>query len=156
MKRCFKCGERKPLTEFYRHAAMGDGRLGKCKECAKADTIRNRQEKIDYYREYDRARASMPHRVAARREYRKTAAGRAATIRAHRNYWANHPERRAAHTALGNAVRDGRVIPWPVCAVPGCSSKPEAHHPDYSAPLDVVWLCSAHHKQAHALARKAA
>lgn len=30
-------------------------------------------------------------------------------------------------------------------------SKPEAHHPDYANPLDVVWLCPAHHKQAHAL-----
>jgi hypothetical protein len=34
---------------------------------------------------------------------------------------------------------------------PAHDEKPEAHHPDYSAPLDVVWLCSAHHKQAHAL-----
>jgi hypothetical protein len=38
-----------------------------------------------------------------------------------------------------------------VCALPECESRPQAHHPDYSKPLDVVWLCDDHHKQAHAL-----
>lgn len=66
------------------------------------------------------------------------------------------PERSKARVALGNAVRDGRVIPWPVCAVPDCCGKPHGHHPDYSRPLDVVWLCDSHHKEAHALARHAA
>ena len=36
-KRCFKCLEIKSADDFYKHAAMGDGRLGKCKECTKAD-----------------------------------------------------------------------------------------------------------------------
>ena len=25
----------------------------------------------------------------------------------------------------------------------------EAHHPDYSSPLSVVWLCRPHHKEVH-------
>lgn len=141
MKRCFKCAETKPLTEFYRHAMMGDGLLGKCKECTKADTRANRDAKIDYYRMYDRKRASMPHRKAL-------------GIRVHAAWKAKHPKRRKAQIMLGNAVRTGRVVPWPVCAVPECSERPEAHHPNYDAPLDVVWLCPVHHKQTHALARQ--
>lgn len=54
-------------------------------------------------------------------------------------------KRRAAVT-LNNALRDGRVKQHE-CLV--CGGKSEAHHPDYSRPLDVVWLCRAHHILAH-------
>jgi len=155
-KRCFKCQSEKPLADFYKHYAMGDGHLGKCKECTKADVRKNRAEKIDHYRAFDKARASQPHRVAARAAYSKTQAY-AESHAAAAKRWANkHPERRKASLIVGNAIRDGKLIPWPVCAVPECNGKPQGHHPDYSRPLDVVWLCSKHHTEAHALARKAA
>lgn len=137
MKRCFKCGETKPLTEFYRHARMGDGHLNKCKNCTKRDAALTRRARPEYYREYDRKRAALPHRTELRKQ----------TIA----HWrAEHPERKRAHSIFGHAFRAGKIKAQP-CFV--CGERAEAHHPDYSAPLDVVWLCTSHHKQAHADAR---
>jgi hypothetical protein len=138
VKTCFKCLSSKPLADFYRHAQMGDGHLNKCKECTKRDVHQHRAGNLDMLREYDRRRASLPHRVALR-------------ARVVSEWKAAHPERRAAHVALGNAVRAGRIARLP-CLV--CGERAEAHHPDYSRPLDVVWLCPAHHAQTHALTKK--
>lgn len=33
MKKCIKCGELKPLTEFYKNYKMKDGHLNSCKVC---------------------------------------------------------------------------------------------------------------------------
>ena len=137
MKRCFKCLCEKQLEDFYKHTAMGDGRLGKCKECTKADVNKHRQENLERIRAYDRMRASQPHRMA-NRDYHV------------RSYEARFPNRKKANTAVGNAIRDGRLKKQP-CWV--CGESAVAHHPDYDRPLDVVWLCQPHHKQAHALVR---
>ena len=153
MKTCFKCGSCKPFSEFYRHKGMADGHLNKCKSCAKGDVAQHRAENIEQARAYDRERGSLPHRVAAREAYRLTDAYKESHHRANDKYRAFHPERDKARNAVNNAIRDGRLIPWPVCAVPECNCTPEAHHPDYSRPLDVVWLCDGHHKATHKLAR---
>ena len=35
MKKCFKCGKEKPLSEYYKHPKMGDGHLGNAKNVRK-------------------------------------------------------------------------------------------------------------------------
>jgi len=132
---------------------MGDGHLNKCKECTKKDVLEHRQNNLELVRAYDRMRGSMPHRMAAAKEYQQTEAFARSHVAAAKRWAEKHPERRKASHLLNNAVRDGRVIPWPVCAVPECHDRPQAHHPDYSRPLDVVWLCAKHHAEAHTTAR---
>ena len=62
--------------------------------------------------------------------------------------WQKHPGEGKRPNIVNNAVRDGRLIPWPVCAVPG-AHRNRRHHPDYSHPLDVVWLCDKHHRSSY-------
>ena len=147
---CKQCQMEKDATAFYASNKT------RCKECIRASVRANRLDKIDYYRAFDRARGSQPHRVAARKEYQRTPAFAESHEAAVKRWGARHPERKKASTAVHRAIRDGKLIPWPVCAIPDCCGKPHAHHPDYSRPLDVVWLCDKHHKEVHALARKAA
>ena len=45
MKKCFKCGIEKELSEFYVHPQMGDGHLNKCKDCTKNDVKKDYNEK---------------------------------------------------------------------------------------------------------------
>jgi len=40
-KKCFKCGEVKDLSEYYKHKGMTDGILNKCKKCTKKDVSDN-------------------------------------------------------------------------------------------------------------------
>lgn len=148
MKNCSKCGLSKALIEFYAHPKASDGRMNRCKECAKRDARENREANIDRVKEYDRSRGNQPHRVQARAAYQKTEAYRESRKSSLRRYGENFPNRRKAQIAAGNAMRDGRLIRQP-CLI--CGDRAEAHHPDYDAPLDVVWLCTLHHKQAHAL-----
>ena len=133
-KTCFKCDRLLPLDQFYKHAMMRDGHLNKCKECARADSRANRAKRADYYREFDRKRSQQPERRAKVREYTRQ--------RAKRN-----PEKFRARYAVGNAIRDGRLVREP-CEVCG-EEKVQAHHEDYTKPLDVRWLCFLHHRQAH-------
>jgi hypothetical protein len=56
-------------------------------------------------------------------------------------------EQQRAYNAVRAARRAGDLAvsaPCEICDVPG-----EAHHEDYSRPLDVRWLCRMHHMWLH-------
>ena len=118
-----------------------------CKEHWKEKVRANRVANIEHYRSFDKMRASMPHRVSARKEYQKSDAGKIRHAVACANWIKKNPARRLAHNELSSALHAGKIQKLP-CLVCG-SDEVEAHHPDYSRPLDVVWLCEDHHKEIH-------
>jgi len=132
MKTCFKCDRRLPLSEFYRHPMMGDGHLGKCKACARKDVRENRAKKRDYYLEYDRERSRSPERIAG--------------ITASKQ---RRPERERARRMVHIAVANGTLVKPTRCQECGNGGRIEGHHPDYSKPLDVMWLCRPCHALQH-------
>lgn len=144
MKTCNTCKQEKDDSEYY-------ARNSTCKPCFRL-RVRAREIRL---RETDPAWAEKEaarHRMKTRKY---VAEGRVKPIDATRKkdamarYFRGHPNRKKAHSAVSNAIRDGRIQRLP-CAV--CSSKTtEAHHDDYDKPLDVLWLCKKHHMERHVL-----
>lgn len=63
-----------------------------------------------------------------------------------KEYRLKYPERVRAHQRVTDAIRRGKIIRLP-CNICG-ELKSEGHHEDYSKPLDVIWLCRIHHREA--------
>jgi hypothetical protein len=141
-KRCFKCGETKPLDDFYKHPMMADGHLNKCAECTRADVRANRAARVAYYQAYDRQRARDPERIFDRQERAKRTG--------HKPRPETDPLKRAARVQVGNALRDGRIKKPPECEVCAASDDLHGHHEDYTKPLEVIWVCTGCHAFIHA------
>ena len=146
-KTCRECLIEKPLAEFYTHDKMADGFLNKCKSCVKTRVKTHRDQNLDQIQAYDRLRGSAAHRVAARKKYAKTKQGREAHQRANAAYLERYPEKNRARHVVNNAIRNGTIIRQP-CFQCG-NERAEAHHEDYSKPLEVIWFCDFHHKERH-------
>lgn len=135
-KTCISCLKQKSVTEFYRHDGMADGYNGRCKECQKINTRMNYRKNRKQRVEYERKREQDPRRKEQKREYQK---------RLREKY----PEKYKARTAVANALRDGRLIKEK-CSFCG-SRKSQAHHEDYSKPIEVIWFCRPCHTRHHGM-----
>jgi hypothetical protein len=119
-----------------------------CRECIKARVKAHREANLERVQAYDRQRGNLPHRVAARATY---AAKNPPPINRAKKAWIDrNPEKRAAHLILGTAVRYGKIVKPTACQRCGAEGRVEAHHADYSKPLEVEWLCKRHHLDVHA------
>jgi hypothetical protein len=145
MKKCFKCNEIKDLSEFYRHKAMGDGHLNKCKECTKKDSDDNFKRKMldPVWQVKERERQRL--KEAKRRDSGLVKKYKKATI--------PFKQRKEKYGEYLSAIQCGKLTPMP-CEVCG-KQKTQGHHEDYSKPLDVVWLCVRHHQDRHIHLRNA-
>lgn len=60
----------------------------------------------------------------------------------------HYVQQRRAHHVVQNEIETGRLTRMP-CEVCGETKAVHAHHDDYSKPLEIRWLCVAHHRQHH-------
>ena len=149
-KVCFKCGESQSLSEFYKHPMMADGHLNKCKSCTKKDTKANTLKNHDYYIEYDKNRANLPHRIEGRKSYSQTDEGKATARKAKDKWIKLNVIKRASQYLVQNHVENGRLIRGTVCE--DCKVahyRLHGHHDDYAYPLAVRWLCPKCHAKWH-------
>ena len=134
MKRCYDCGKMKPIDDFHRNKKMADGHLNRCKDCQRAALRLARIVNPEHAREMDRKRNKDPRRQKQLREK---------VIADNERY----PERRIARGVVNHALRDGRIEKPSACEICGNNAKLQAHHADYSKPLEVIWICSPCHGQ---------
>lgn len=161
MKKCSQCGQSKPYSAFSPSKVTKSGCASGCKEClaeayrkryAEKEDVRERQkasqkkwlddpknyrDKLEWgHKKTEKIRAGIaPKKAKATKEqcrvWRKTAR-------------AKNPEKERARAMVQRACRAGKLIRLP-CEMCG-NEHSEAHHPNYSKPLDVRWLCRIHHR----------
>lgn len=131
---CQECGK-----EIVKHFAPSDLKRGKGKFCSLACCAR----KVNRIRE-PRKGEDNPNWKGG---------GITPAIKG-RRYRSKYPEKEKAHRVVTNAVANGTIISQP-CYKCG-SGKSQAHHEDYSKPLDIVWLCKMHHMERHREIKSAA
>ena len=95
------------------------GLHNRCKKCHQAGCIKWRKNNREYVA------------AAMRRIYRTEAGRRRAIVRGR----------------VQNALKSGKLVRRP-CEVCG-DVRVQAHHDDYTKPLDVRWLCPKHHHEVH-------
>lgn len=142
-KTCTKCLQVFPATaaHFHRHPVSADGLKTRCKDCqCSAEAAR-------YQAKSDDEKATFKSQVASWR-----AANKPRTRAASDKWIRNNPQKRRAQQMVAVEIRSGRMAR---CACERCgSANAQAHHDDYSKPLDVRWLCPRDHARAHAEARR--
>lgn len=148
-KVCFKCGELKEISCFYKHSKMKDGYLNKCKECAKKDARNNHSKNRDYYLKYDKERAMNPDRVEGRKRYARSERGKEVNKRLTRESREKFPKRYKARNTINNMLARGLIVKPSYCSCCGKDCNPHGHHDDYDKPTDVRWLCSTCHSDWH-------
>lgn len=154
-KECFKCGEVKPLTEFYKHKEMKDGHLNKCKDCAKLDVFGRTDEEIEKRKYRDRNRPNHDDRAKQHLQrmnrLRINDPEKFKRMQRHKNELTKKLRHNIgnAHCKVHRAVQAGKINKPSACSKCGIECSPHGHHPDYTKPLEVVWLCVRCHADEH-------
>lgn len=129
MEKCRKC--KKLVTKYRRNTSTWKGKLYVYIDCLGCDAI-NRSQRISHY-----------HEVKKTERYKELAKKRA------KKKIENNPEKYKARYLVRNAIVAGKLKKPTRCSVCKKQGRIHGHHPDYSKPLEVVWLCDQCHRQIH-------
>ena len=112
MKTCTKCGEQKPLTEFYKDIEKKDGLQSNCKSCRAAYYAANKDRKAAQQAEY--YAANKDHIAARQAEYYAAyyAANKDRIAARQADYYAANPDKFNAKNAKRRSAKLQRTPPW--------------------------------------------
>jgi len=143
-KCCTNCRMEKPLSDFPLWKRRGkEERSAQCYDCR---------------RTYHRSERGSQLEKSRRSAYRSNNQNFLAAEKRRRAKRARlHPEKERARVAVHHALATGKIVRPITCERCGNSPAPtkigasriQAHHDDYSRPLDVKWLCVSCHNREH-------
>ena len=142
---------REAHPERVKELAKANGMTETSKAGRKAWRAANPEKVLDMRRakrkRYPEKEAARRKSNISRRKAERPEVFRAARRRHEKSANQRHPEKLAARKFIAREVAAGRLIrqPCSVCGAP----ETHGHHPDYSRPADVVWLCAEHHRAEH-------
>ena len=147
---CFRCKQEKPTEQFVQAYLLRKWPHKLCSDCNnKAKHERYSSDLIHRAKEIgisSRWQKNNKDKVKARNStWQKN--HKEQVNRYQREYYLAHHEIKMAHRKIKRAKGKGNITEKP-CAV--CGVLPtHAHHPDYSYPLQIAWLCPQHHVEVH-------
>jgi len=100
--------------------------------------------RIDDVRQCPRCKSASWNKIKGEKIYDATSA----SLR-QRKWQLHNPEKTECHQKFKYALKKGILIRANTCSACGINCKPNGHHPDYSKPLEVIWLCVGCHKKEH-------
>lgn len=93
--------------------------------------------------------ACIPCKRERAKRYRTSEKGLKSAREYARTRYRKHRIQHLARSTAKYAVKSGKIIKPKLCSSCGEKRKLDAHHEDYSKPLDVIWLCDVCHKHQH-------
>ena len=145
MKTCARCEQEKRLSEFYREPRNTDGHMGTCKPCVLARTKQWQQmNPVKRLMNERRWKTENPdrHRALTRAYQQRNKARLRTRLQDHR---LKYPQKYHAHKIVQYAIKTGQLERPLTCSQCHRTAKIQAHHQDYSKPLEVIWLCRRCH-----------
>lgn len=159
---CNKCGQDKAEDRFEYRKVRGKHRKT-CKDC------KNESSRTSY--------SKKSREIAEKRKIVRNTNLDELNAKARQRYWKNrgellkkarerigyknrpsdsfkawrirNKEKCAAHQSVSRALKNGKMLKADKCALCGKGEKLNAHHNDYTKPLDITWLCIPCHKKVH-------
>ena len=126
---CGLCGIEKPLEEYQRNKSNPLGRAYWCKDCR---------------RDFDRQRNLRPDRRLYIKQWEQSERGKQLRAISRKNDRQQNKNKYRARRLLNKLIKEGVINRMP-CEI--CRKTGNGHHPDYSKPTEVVWLCRKHHAE---------
>ena len=129
------------------HTAMADGHLSFCKDCVKARIKIYDKQPYVMQRDRERRRGGKDAKHVAKAKERNASTD---TTEYKRKWNRENRNKRYAQGVAGRALKSGDLVKPDKCE--WCSLKTDKlakHHPNYTEPLRVIWLCTKCHGKAH-------